>query len=316
MFYRFAAFDCNTGKYAYDCAIMQNETYLTTEQAAAYLNLGERKLYELVAQGAVPCSKVTGKWLFPRGALDRWIDSGLSRPAGFVAEAAPAIVGGSHDLLLEWSVRVSGSGLALLPEGSETGLERLTRNEIALAAIHLHSPDHGRDANCDALHLAAGVHDAVMIGFCRREQGLVLAPDKAGIRSLSEAAQAGLRLGTRQKGAGSQLLLQQMLQESGPGIQGFVLAPTPYPTGQDLALAIRGGVIDCGIAPRSVAGMHRLAFLPLAQERFDLVMRRRTFFEPGMQALMAFMRTAGFARQAQEFGGYDIAGAGQVRLNR
>lgn len=295
---------------------MQNETYLSTEQAATYLNLGERKLYELIAQGAVPCSKVTGKWLFPRGALDRWIDSGLSRPAGFVAETPPAIIGGSHDLLLEWSVRVSGAGLALLPEGSEVGLERLIRNEIAIAAIHLPSPDLGRDGNCDALQRAAGLHDAVLIGFCRREQGLVLAPEKAEVKTLVEAAQAGLRLGTRQKGAGSQLLLQQMLQGSGADMRGFVLAPRPYPTGQDLALAIRGGEIDCGIAPRSVAGLHRLAFLPLAQERFDLVMRRRTYFEPGVQALMAFMRTKGFGQQAKEFGGYDIAGAGHVRLNR
>ena len=45
---------------------------LTTDEAASYLRLSERKLYELVANGAVPCTKVTGKWLFPKAALDRW----------------------------------------------------------------------------------------------------------------------------------------------------------------------------------------------------------------------------------------------------
>jgi putative molybdopterin biosynthesis protein len=44
---------------------------LTTDEAAVYLRLSERKLYELVANGAVPCTKVTGKWLFPKAALDR-----------------------------------------------------------------------------------------------------------------------------------------------------------------------------------------------------------------------------------------------------
>jgi excisionase family DNA binding protein len=39
---------------------------LTTDEAAEYLRLSERKLYELVAERAVPCSKVTGRWLFPR----------------------------------------------------------------------------------------------------------------------------------------------------------------------------------------------------------------------------------------------------------
>src|SRR6516162_3312965 len=50
---------------------------LTTDEAATYLRLSERKLYELVANGAVPCTKVTGKWLFPKAALDRWLAAGL-----------------------------------------------------------------------------------------------------------------------------------------------------------------------------------------------------------------------------------------------
>ena len=55
---------------------------LTTDEAADYLRLSERKLYELVADRAVPCSKVTGRWLFSRAALDRWVSAGLIAPAG------------------------------------------------------------------------------------------------------------------------------------------------------------------------------------------------------------------------------------------
>src|SRR6185295_15144454 len=108
---------------------------LTTEEAAAHLRLSERKLYELVANGAVPCSKVTGRWLFPKAALDQWVSAGLlTRPAS----PPPPIVGGSHDPLLEWALRESASGLASLPEGSEAGLRRLARGEVMAAAIHLH----------------------------------------------------------------------------------------------------------------------------------------------------------------------------------
>ena len=77
--------------------------FLTTSEAAEYLRLGERKLYELVTAGAIPCSKVTGKWLFPRHELDLWVLSGLARPAGMMAADPPPIVGGSQDDLLEWS---------------------------------------------------------------------------------------------------------------------------------------------------------------------------------------------------------------------
>ena len=78
--------------------------FLTTSEAAEYLRLGERKLYELVTTGAIPCSKVTGKWLFPRQELDLWVLSGLARPAGMIASDPPPIVGGSQDDLLGMDV--------------------------------------------------------------------------------------------------------------------------------------------------------------------------------------------------------------------
>ena len=66
------------------------------------------------------------------------MSAGLIAPAGMALAAAPPIVGGSHDPLLEWALRESGSGLASLPEGSEAGLRRLSRGEVMAAAIHLH----------------------------------------------------------------------------------------------------------------------------------------------------------------------------------
>ncbi|RZI37954.1 DNA-binding protein, partial [Herbaspirillum sp. HC18] len=95
--------------------------FLTTSEAADYLRLGERKLYELVTTGAIPCSKVTGKWLFPRHELDLWVLSGLARPAGMLISEPPPVVGGSQDELLDWSLRESGSGLGSMSEGSARG---------------------------------------------------------------------------------------------------------------------------------------------------------------------------------------------------
>src|SRR5262249_59944948 len=69
---------------------------LTTNEAATYLRLSPRKLYELLAKGAVPCTKVTGRWLFPRAALDRWLMAGLITSSALAQAAAPPIVGRSH----------------------------------------------------------------------------------------------------------------------------------------------------------------------------------------------------------------------------
>src|SRR5712691_12763081 len=142
---------------------MQASEWLTTEEAAAYLRLSERKLYELVAKGEVPCTKVTGKWLFPKAALNHWLAASMIAP-GAAHSTAPPIVGGSHDPLLEWALRESGSQLASLPEGSETGLRRLARGEVTAAAIHLHRLDGDDDAaNAETVANASGLHDAVVI---------------------------------------------------------------------------------------------------------------------------------------------------------
>lgn len=293
---------------------MQIDTYLTTDEAAAYLKLKERKLYELAATGAVPCSKVTGKWLFPRSALDRWVLAGLARPEGFIAQEPPPIIGGSHDPLLEWAARRSGAGLALMSEGSETGLDRLVRNEVAVAAIHLHDVDPELDANAAAVAARAGLHDAVVIGFARREQGLMIpAENPTGLGGLADAVARGSPIGIRQHGAGAQLLFEALLRRTGVTAEPVTVGP--YPTGSDLAQAIRAGDAVCGIASRAVAEMHGLGFLPLMWERFDLVLRRRTYFEPPVQRLMSVALSPAFAEQAERLGGYDTSVRGQVRYN-
>src|SRR5262245_48013556 len=73
---------------SYSCMAVHMQDLLTTDEAATYLRLSKRKLYELVANGAVPCTKVTGKWLFPKAGLDRWLAAGLRSRAGPCAGAA------------------------------------------------------------------------------------------------------------------------------------------------------------------------------------------------------------------------------------
>ena len=288
---------------------------LTTDEAATYLRLSERKLYELVAQGAVPCTKVTGRWLFPRAALDRWVTAGLIAPAALAHVAAPPIVGGSHDPLLEWALRESGCGLASLPEGSEQGLRRLTRGEVIAAAIHLHAHEGDEQANIATVAGAPGLHDAVVISFARREQGILVAPDNPlKLSDIASIARSGARMAQRPLGAGAQLLLLALLARAGLAAHDLNLLKPVCPTGTDIAQAVRSGRADCGIATRSVALAAALEFLPLTWEDFDLVLRQRDYFLPGPQLLFGFLRSAAFRERAKELDGYDIDRVGEVLL--
>ena len=288
---------------------------LTTEEAANYLRLSERTLYELVANGAVPCTKVTGKWLFPKAALDRWLAAGYAGPPAFASGLVPAIVGGSHDPLLEWALRESGSRLASLPEGSEAGLQRLARNEIAAAAIHLHRLDGDDDkANVEAVAHSSGLHDAVLIAFVRREQGLIVAAgNPLKLSDIAGVATKRARLALRPQGAGAQLLLLSLLAHAGLALNALATVKPVAPTGPDIAQAVRAGRADCGIATRSVAQAAGLGFVPLTWERFDLATRQRHHFLPELQALAKFLRTEAFHVRARELTGYDTSEAGDVR---
>jgi excisionase family DNA binding protein len=289
---------------------------LTTDEAAAYLRLSERKLYDLIAAGAVPCTKVTGRWLFPRAALDRWLAAGLITFAALARSEAPPIVGGSHDPLLEWSLRESGCGLASLPEGSEGGLRRLTRVDVMVAAIHLHGVGRDdEDENLAAVANASGLHDAVVIAFAGREQGILIARgNPLGLSDLASIARGSARMAQRPAGAGAQLLLLALAARAGLSVDTLNLVRPVCATGGEIAQAIRSQRADCGIAPRSVALAAGLDFLPLIWERFDLVLRQRDYFLPGPQALFRFMRSEAFRERAGELGGYDVQTAGQVRL--
>ena len=289
---------------------------LTTSEAAEYLRLKERKLYELVSENAIPCTKITGRWLFPKDALDRWLaDSLLQSHAMPPAEPMP-IVGGSHDLLLEWALRESGSGLATLPEGSEAGLERLMRGELVAAAIHLHALDNEKiDANIEAIRTKPNLHDAVLLAFTRREQGLVVAPgNPLGITGLRDVVKRQARVAVRPEGAGAQLLLRALLHRMKMGPDHLACVSPPCPTGPDIAQAIRVGRADCGIAFRAVADGAALDFVPIVWERFDLVVRQRHYFRPALQAFVNFLRSPAMQLRASELGGYDLSEAGAVRF--
>jgi molybdate-binding protein len=168
----------------------------------------------------------------------------------------------------------------------------------------------------DALRTTASLRDAVLIGFARREQGLIVAAgNPLGLASVEDGATAHARFAMRPKGAGAQLLLLAILHRAGIALDALARVSPDCPTGNDIAQAIRAGRADCGIATRSVATAAALGFVPLTWERFDLALHPRDYFRPPLQKLAAFLRTPALAQRARELGGYDVAGAGEVRYS-
>ena len=289
---------------------------MTTREVATYLRIKERKVYELISTRRIPCSRVAGKWLFPKVLIDLWVvqnsEGSSNRNA---ALDRPPIVGGSHDPLLEWCVRESECELATMFNGSLDGLQRFAKATVLCCGLHVLDPDMA-DYNWPIARRTLADLDVVLIEWTWREQGLIVAAGNPhNIHNLADVQNGAVRLVARQEGAGSRLLFEHLLrkQHLDPTALHFIGPPVRSET--ELALAVRDGKADAGFGIAAVARQCRVDFVPLYRERYDLVICRREYFEPPFQRLLAFTRTTRFAEKAAEFGGYDITGVGRVTYN-
>jgi excisionase family DNA binding protein len=295
-----------------DAPSLPAQNLLTTREVADYLRVKERRIYELVRQGTIPCTRVTGKWLFPKTQIDQWL---AENAAGEQAAAPPPVIAGSHDPLLDWAVKESGCGLALLAGGSLDGLARFARGEAMMAGLHVLDAASG-EFNVPAMREAVSGQGLVLLEWATRQQGLLLGPgNPRGIRGLRDLAGPGVRVVRRQREAGSAILLDYLLEREGMAPSEVRFSDETARGETDLGLAILEGRAEAGLAVEAVARSLKLDFVPLMRERYDLLVRRRDYFTPPVRRLFTFVREQAFAARAAQMGGYDVSGLGTVRYN-
>ncbi|EWY42100.1 DNA-binding protein [Skermanella stibiiresistens SB22] len=296
---------------------------MNTQEVAAYLRIKERKIYDLVRQEAIPCTRVGGKWLFPKVQIDHWLkldEPAITAERPVAASLAPRVIAGSHDPLLDWCVTASGCGLALLTGGSLDGLERLASGQAAACGIHVITPngssDQGGGYNVAAIQRVLGDLDVVAIEWAWRDQGLITAAgNPLGLAGIGDLVTTKARVAVRPPQSGARVLLDHLLDQAGIAWGDIAVAGPPVNNELEVGLAILDGAADAGVAVRAVARQLRLGFIPLHRERYDLVMRRRDYFEPETQALLAFARTPDAVAKAHDLQGYDVSSFGRVWYN-
>lgn len=290
---------------------MDMADYLTTKELAELLRIKERKVYDLAASGEVPCSKATGKLLFPRDAIEAWIakrSSGVERNIG---QELPNVFLGSHDPLLEWALRESRCGIATFFDGSTDGLTRFSNHEGVATGLHLYDPI---TASWNEPFIAArfAVSPVVLVGWAKRQRGLIIDEKLKGkVEAISDLK--GRCVAPRQAESGAQALFALLLDQAGLTEEDLVVT-TPARTEADAALAVLENKAEAAFGLASLAAQYRLPFIPLIEERFDLLIDRRAWFLPPMQAFLDFCRSEVFRARAAELAGYDVADFAQVRF--
>ena len=284
---------------------------MNTKEVAEYVRLKERSIYNLVAMQRIPFTRVTGKLLFPKVLIDSWL---LDQAEGVPTIALlPHVIAGSHDPLLEWAVRESGSELALLFDGSLAGLEQLVQRRAVASGLHVIDSDTKR-YNVPQVRARLPREPVVVLEWAWREQGLIVAADNPlGIERLADLNR--VRFAARQPEAGSRLLLDHLLRTEGLRPETVHGDGPPLRTETEVALAVSEGRADVGLGIAAVARQLNLDLVPLTRERYDLLIWRRAYFEPPLQRLLAFCASAAFAAKAENLGGYDVSGLGRVHYN-
>ncbi len=286
--------------------------YMTTREVADLLRLKERRVYDLASNGEIPCTRALGKLLFQRSKIDAWLASHDSGVTVATAPQTPRVLLGSHDQLLEWALRESESGIATFFDGSLDGLDRFERTEGIAAGLSVYSPETD-DWNAAVVRERFPARNVVLVEWAWRQRGLIVAPgNPKGLAAFADVA--GKRLVPRQPLAGSQVLLEQLIEREGLKAGSIDLAPVAR-SEADAALAVADGQGDVAFGLQSVAHQFRLGFVPVIRERYDLLVDRVEWFEEPFQRVMTFVRTEAFRARAEAMPGYDLAGLGRVRLN-
>lgn len=284
--------------------------FLTVPELAGLLRIKERKVYDLAASGSVPCAKITGKLLFPTREVRAWIASGRTDSAA--PQNRPATFLGSHDPLLDWALRQSQSGLATYFDGSGDGLARFVAGDGIATGLHMRDPSTGAWNTAQVARDCAG-QNAVLVSWAVRARGLVFRSEDAGrIGSLGDLE--GLRFAARQPGSGSQSLFEDLAQRAGVAVQGLDMCD-PAPSETEAVLSVLRGEADAAFGLEAIARPYGLGFLHIIDERFDVLVDRKAWFEAPLQKLWAFTQTRAFRDHAGGLAGFDASTVGTVRWN-
>ena len=202
------------------------------------------------------------------------------------------------DLRATWIPADSARSLALLQEGL-----------VHVAGLHLVGA-HEQGGHEAIVADRFGGRRASLVHLTRWRQGFVVAPgNPLGIRSAADLARREIRFAHRSAGSGAEVLLRRIL--AAEGIESA--PPGPVAAGHaEVARLVRWGVADVGVAIEAAAIGAGLDFVPLSEERFDLIVLREREAVPGVARLIALLDAPAFRSEAACLPGYDLSMAGHA----
>ncbi|MET0065920.1 MAG: helix-turn-helix transcriptional regulator [Candidatus Thiodiazotropha sp.] len=296
-------------------AVMQQPlVFMNVKQVAEYLHLNEKKIYALVNEERIPATKITGKWLFPRELIDRWMLD--SAHGGLMTNRL--IIAGSDDpllyrLIMNFAQDTGAHALiSYTPTGTRLGLDLLQASRVDASGIHWGPKEESQTRHPALLRQYTQFRHWVLIRMFRREQGLILSPRLAERTPDPKILiDPSYRWVMRQSGAGAQRFLLEVLSHYGTSEDRLTRVTTAL-SEREAAATIAMGLADVAPGARSAATEYGLGFIPFGWESFDLALPRSIWFRRLFQDLLSRLRSPDSIEIAENLTGYDLSEAGDL----
>ncbi len=295
---------------------------MNTKEVAEYLNIHEKQVYALIKAHKIPCTRVTGKWIFPKHLIDEWITANSQEAIKQSDDTVLPVRGsllaaGSNDPILDILLNDTKQAhpdlyIFTCSTGSTGGLKLLGEQRIDLAWCHLFDPQSG-GYNIPYLSEFLEGRKIAVVHLFYRELGFVSSSDLVNnVRSFKDLLNPDIRFINRQKGSGTRVLLDYRLAEAGiepSGIKGY---ENEVYTHFEVGLGILSGSANAGIATIAVSKLFGLPFAPIIKESFDMVLPQETFFDKNVQAFMETLKSPSFRQKVKPLGDYDFSESGKI----
>jgi putative molybdopterin biosynthesis protein len=303
-----------------------SEEMMSTKEVAQYLGIHEKQVYALIKGKRIPATRVTGKWVFPKRIIDEWIDSNARSSLEEAREKGKRLGGallasGSNDPILDMlhtHMRKAYPEFYIFSAntGSSEGLKALNAGYTDIAWSHLFDPKTG-EYNIPFLPTYLPSIKPVVVNLFERELGFVVSSKNPhSIKGFEDLMKKGLRFMNRQKGSGTRVLLDHHLKRLKilhADIRGY---DKEVNTHLEVGLTILSKEADVGIATIAISKLLGLTFVPITQERFDMILNQSTFFEKGIQAFIEVLNSHDFRSRIERLGSYEFKNSGKILYSK
>lgn len=305
----------------------QNQS-LSTQEVADILHVSKSTIYDLIRRGEIHSYKIGRKVRFTQDDVDAYIARSRhehsTQPVQRIdthstllvpeQQKAPELIIAGQDVVLDILanyLQQEGINAGRTYLSSFEGLLALYQDHIHVAACHLYD---GTDYNTSYVRsLMPGV-PAVLVNVSYRTQGFyVQKGNPKNIRGWQDLSREDLSILNRRVGSSTRILLDMQLKKLGipaSNVRGYDRIMSSHLT---MAAAIAAGDADLAVGTERISHqIENLDFIPLLEERFDLVLKKESFETEAVQKMLDILNSPIFRKEVSHFSGNDYRDLGRV----